>query len=76
MVPVGDGKQFGKACHAGKKMILPCAYGPFSRVCVMDVQWSVLDASLFCGPNVSTSLDALLMSLCSRGLNPWSVSQV
>ncbi len=47
--PVGNGKQFGKARHVGEKMILPCAYGPFSRVCALDVRWSVLDASLFHG---------------------------
>jgi hypothetical protein len=48
-VLVGNGKQVGKTHHAGEKKILPCAYGLFGRVCPMDVQWSVLDASLFCG---------------------------
>jgi hypothetical protein len=47
--PIGDGKQFGKACHASKKMIFPCGYGLFGGVCAMDVWWSVLDASLFHG---------------------------
>jgi hypothetical protein len=47
--PVGDGERFGKACHAGKKMIFPCAYSLFGRVCAMDVRWSVLNASLFSG---------------------------
>ncbi len=36
--PVGDGKQFGKSCHPGDKIILPCTYCPFDRVCAMDVQ--------------------------------------
>jgi hypothetical protein len=27
--PVGNWKQFGKACHAGKKMIFPFMYGSF-----------------------------------------------
>jgi hypothetical protein len=49
VAPVGDGERFWKACHAGKKLILPCAYGTFGRVCVMDVWGSVLDASLFRG---------------------------
>jgi hypothetical protein len=31
------------------KMIFLCAYGPFGGVCAMDVWWSELDASLFCG---------------------------
>jgi hypothetical protein len=33
---------------SGKKVILPCAYGTFGRVCAIDVQGSVLDASLLC----------------------------
>jgi hypothetical protein len=45
--PVGDGERFWKACHASKKMILPCVYGTFGGVCAMDVWGSVLDASLF-----------------------------
>ncbi len=47
--PFGNGKQFGKALHADKKMILPDAYGLLCGVCAMDVQWSVLNASLFSG---------------------------
>ncbi len=35
--------------HAHKKVILPCAYGTFDRVCAIDVWRSVLDASLLCG---------------------------
>jgi hypothetical protein len=46
---LGDGKQFGKARHSVKEMILPCASGLFGRICAMDVQWSVLNASLFHG---------------------------
>jgi hypothetical protein len=53
--PVGNGKQFGKARHVSKKMILPCACGPISGVCAIDVWWSVLDASLFCGNNIRSS---------------------
>ncbi len=49
MAPVSNGKRFGKAHHAGKKIIFPGAYGPFGRVCAMDVQWSALDACLFGG---------------------------
>jgi hypothetical protein len=47
--PVGNEKRFGKAHHAGKKMLFPGVYGPFGGVCAMDVQWSVLDACLFDG---------------------------
>jgi hypothetical protein len=47
--PVCNEKIFGNACHASKKMILPCVYGSFGGVCVMDVQWSVLNVSLFSG---------------------------
>jgi hypothetical protein len=47
--PVGDGIRFGKACLAGKKMVLPCANGPFGGACAMDVRSSVLNASLFNG---------------------------
>ncbi len=47
--PVGDGIRFEKACHAGKKMILQCANGPFGRACAMDVRSSVMNASLFNG---------------------------
>jgi hypothetical protein len=47
--PVGNGKWSGKARNAGEKMNLPCAYGLFGGVCAMDVQGSVLNASLFCG---------------------------
>ncbi len=36
-------------CHPSKKVILPCAYGTFGKVCAMDVRGSVLDASLLCG---------------------------
>jgi hypothetical protein len=43
LAPVGNGKQFWKAHHAGKKMIFPGAYGLFGGVCAMDVCWSVLD---------------------------------
>ncbi len=35
--PVCNGKRFGEACHAGKKMILPCVYGPFGGICAIDV---------------------------------------
>ncbi len=49
VAPVGNGTQFGKACHAGKKMILQCAYGPFNRVSAMDVRWSVQDANFLHG---------------------------
>jgi hypothetical protein len=41
------GKDFWEACHAGKKTILPCAYGLFGRDSVMDVWGSVLDVSVF-----------------------------
>jgi hypothetical protein len=75
VAPVGDGKQFGKARHAHEKMILPCVYGLFGRVCAMDVRWSVLNASLFRGDK-HFNVFGLLSSLCSRGLNPCSVSQV
>ena len=35
--PVGNGEGFWEACHAGAKMILPCACGLFGGVCDMDV---------------------------------------
>ena len=53
--PVSDGKRLGEACHAGNEMVLPCAYGPFGKICAIDVWWSVLDASLFCGNNIRSS---------------------
>ncbi len=47
--PVSDGKCFGKAHHASKKMIFPGVYGPFGRGSCNGWQWSVLDACLFGG---------------------------
>jgi hypothetical protein len=47
--PVCYGKRFGKACHAGKGMIISGAYGPFGVVSAMDVRWSVLDVCLLGG---------------------------
>jgi hypothetical protein len=49
VTPVGNGKKFGKAHHAGEKMNLYCVNGLFGGVCVMDVWWSILDVSLFHG---------------------------
>ena len=71
MAPVDNGKQFGKARHASKKMVLPCAYSLFGRVCAMDVRWSVLDVSLFRGNKHFNVFGCFV----SRGLKHQSVSE-
>ncbi len=62
LAPAGNGKLFGKARHAGKKMIFPGVYNMFTgfmQWMLGGVYWMQV---CFVATNISTSLDVLLSS--------------